>query len=136
MIGRQRALVFGGRTFNDRGAVFNRLDALHKLHPIGLLIHGACPNWVERLTGKVIWSADMLAEEWAKAHEIPYCGWPAKWKTGTLGRGEGPARNQLMLDKTRPTIGVEFPGGTGTRDMRTRLEKAGVRVVYDRDVLI
>jgi hypothetical protein len=130
----QRALVYGGRTLNDRLLVFNRMDAIHALLPLELVIHGACPNRVDFL-GEVVWSADMLAEEWAKVREIPYCGWPAKWKTGILRSAEGPVRNQLMLDKARPTIAVEFPGGTGTRDMRARLEKAGVRV-YDRDVLI
>lgn len=124
--GFQRVLVYGGRKFNDRSAVFNSLDALHKKRPIGLIVHGACSNRRDKVTGKLIWSADMLGQEWAIFREIPYCGWPAKWKTGRLGRGEGHARNQLMLDKTRPSLGVEFPGNEGTQDMRARLKKAGL----------
>lgn len=124
----QRVLVYGSRKLDNRALVFNTLDLLHRTDPIGLLIHGACPNTRDFLTGTEMWSADMLAEAWAKAREIPYCGWPAKWHTGTRGRGEGPARNQNMLERTRPTMGVEFPGGAGTLDMRGRLEKAGIPI--------
>jgi hypothetical protein len=123
-----RALVYGSRVFNNRSAVFNFLDRLHRSEPIGLLIHGACKNRLDPETRTVIWSADMLAEEWAKSREIPYCGWPAQWRTGTRGRGEGMIRNQRMLEKTRPTLGVEFPGGSGTQDMRERLQKAGIPI--------
>jgi hypothetical protein len=120
----QRVLVYGSRTLNNRALVFNALDLLHCSNPIGLLVHGACPN--RDRTGTLIWSADMLAEAWAKAREIPYCGWPAQWSV--LGRAAGPIRNQEMLNKTRPTRGVEFPGRTGTQDMRARLQKAGVPI--------
>lgn len=124
----ERVLVYGGRAFNNRRAVFDTLDRLHQLRPIGLLIHGACHNRRDPVTRATIWSADLLAEEWAKYREIPYCGWPARWKTGTRRRGEGMVRNQLMLVKTKPTRGVEFPGHEGTRDMRERLTGAGIPI--------
>ncbi len=120
-------MAFGGRRLNDLAFVFAKLDAVHARTPIGLLIHGACPNSKDK-HGNVIWSADLLAEEWAKSREIPYCGWPAKWRTGGRRKAEGPIRNQVMLDKTRPTLGVEFPGRNGTADMRKRLENAGIPV--------
>lgn len=123
-----RVLVFGGRTFNDRRAVFEKLDGIHSVTPIGLIIHGACPNRKDS-AGTTIWSADMLAEEWAKSREVPYVGWPAKWRTGRLGKGEGHARNEVMHVKTRPTLGCGFPGGPGSADMRSRLERAGIHVV-------
>lgn len=124
----ERVLVYGGRRFNDRKFVFDRLDAIHARSPIELLIHGACPNDLDEHGNVVAYSADMLAEEWAKSREIPYIGWPARWRTGKRGKGEGPLRNQRMLDKTRPTMGCEFFGGTGTADMRRRLKRARLPV--------
>lgn len=83
-------LAFGGRRLNNRELVFRKLDAVHAKNPITLLIHGACPNYRGE-DGIVIWSADMLAQAWAQSREVTYCGQPAKWRTGTLGKGEGPS---------------------------------------------
>lgn len=40
----RRVLVYGSRKLNQRAAVFNFLDSLHRSDPIGLIITGACPN--------------------------------------------------------------------------------------------
>lgn len=121
-------LAFGGRRLNDKLLVFRKLDQIHAERGIALLGHGACPNLIQ-LDFTVIYSADFLAEEWAKSREISYRGWPAKWRTGHHGRAEGPMRNQRMLTELRPTLGVEFPGGAGTADMRKRLKLAGIEIV-------
>ena len=108
--------------------MFEKLDAIHAESPIGLIVHGACRNTLDQDGNVIAWSADLLAEEWAKSREIPYAGFPARWRTGTLGKGEGMARNQRMLEKARPTLGCEFPGGNGTADMRRRLRQAGIDI--------
>ena len=124
-----RVLVYGGRTYNNRRAVFTYLDFLHdQQYPITFLIHGACHNRRDKVTQRLIWSADLLAQEWALYREIPYTGLPAKWQTGGHGKREGMLRNQLMLDKWRPERGIEFPGRTGTADMHDRLTLAGVPI--------
>lgn len=109
-----RILVCGGRDYTNRNRVFSVLDSAVIKLGLDVVIHGACRN------------ADLIAEEWAKWREIAYIGCPAKWKTG--GNGAGPARNQRMLDEFKPMIVIAFPGGTGTADMVSRAEKAGLVV--------
>lgn len=123
-------LVSGGRAYNDRKTVFATLDRIHAEKVIAGILHGACPN--RKVNGKTIWSADMLAQAWALDREIAYCGVPAKWKTGKLGKGEGPARNQIMAD-AQPHYAVFFPGGTGTADMLKRVEAHNIpyEIVYE-----
>lgn len=136
-----RVLVFGGRTFGDpdygrnpdwaaqREQVFQYLDHLHARRVIALVIEGGARG------------ADRCAREWAIAHGVAYTTYDAAWDDLTApgavvrmrnGRkynaAAGAARNQRMLDEGKPTAGVAFPGGTGTADMRSRLEAAGVGV--------
>lgn len=54
---------------------------------------------------------------------------PADWETH--GKAAGHIRNQQMLD-SGVDLAVQFPGGRGTEDMRTRLNKAGVKVIEYR----
>lgn len=114
-------LVSGGRALNDRRLVYSNLDRVHAEKGIDCIMHGACPNSKNRETGEVIWSADMLAESWAKRNEISYFGVPAKWNTGKVGGPrEGPIRNQRMVD-TVPHYAVIFPGDRGTKDTLERV---------------
>lgn len=112
--------VTGGRDFEDKTTVWGVLDAIHTQRGIELLIHGAC-----HLGG-----ADILAEDWAKAREVPYMGIPAKFKTGSKGKAEGQLRNQRMLDSTKPDVLIAFPGGAGTAGCAEYATRTRLKVVY------
>lgn len=76
--------------------------------PFTLVVHGDCIG------------ADKLGGEWAEARDIP-C------KAYKIEAGEtGFTRNQRMLDESCPDVGVWFPGGNGTSDMRERCTRRGV----------
>jgi hypothetical protein len=64
---------------------------------------------------------------WAKQFGIQTLAFPADWKTH--GKAAGFIRNQRMLDEGKPDLVLGFPGGSGTADMCSRAERAGVRVV-------
>lgn len=62
-----------------------------------IIVHGNCPD-----------SPDMIANRWADFHEIPCLRWPARWRKGDAGRGEGPIRNRRM---TLWTSQFDVPSG-------------------------
>lgn len=70
--------------------------------------------------------ADRWAGIWAERRGYKCAVELAYWKRH--GKGAGPVRNQLMLDKYAPTHAVAFPGGRGTADMVVRLREAGVEI--------
>ncbi|MDO9252617.1 MAG: DUF2493 domain-containing protein [Hydrogenophaga sp.] len=110
-----RIIVCGGRDFEHKADVFAALDRLHGQRPVSLLIHGAAPG------------ADLLAEDWARAREIPYFGVPAKWTVD--GKAAGPMRNAAMA-ALKPTaeLLVAFPGGRGTANMIDAAETMDIKV--------
>lgn len=108
-------LVCGGRHYDDQERVFEILDQQHACHRIGLVVHGAADG------------ADTLAERWAKKRQVMYLGVPAPW--ALLGRSAGPRRNSYMLAKSKPDLVIAFPGQTGTLDMVSKAEQAGVAVL-------
>jgi hypothetical protein len=113
---RPRVLVCGGRDFNELGAVWGQLDAIHALDgPIAAIIQGG---------GK---GADYLAASWADFNGVPDIDFLADWHKH--GRAAGPIRNQQMLDEGKPDLVVAFPGGRGTADMVRRAKVAGIRVI-------
>ncbi|PWC69085.1 hypothetical protein TSH7_01165 [Azospirillum sp. TSH7] len=116
-----RVLVCGGRDFQDHKAVFAELDRLNEARGVDLVIHGAC---VQR---GMLSGADRWAEEWAKARETPYLGFPARWNAE--GNAAGPKRNARMLERCKPHVVVAFPGGRGTRGMAKLARDAGVEVI-------
>lgn len=105
-------LVTGGRYFNLKDVVNDVLSAIHSKHGIAELHEGGA-------TG-----ADELCKLWALAHNIPVFTHEADWKT--FGNNAGSMRNSRMLRNSNPDLGVSFPGGSGTRDMRQKLIKASV----------
>ncbi len=107
-----RVLVCGGRTFDDRPMLLRVMDRIHATREITTIIHGAARG------------ADLLAGAWAVMRRVPVQEFPADWNRH--GKAAGPIRNQRMLDEGKPDLVVGFPGGTGTRDMLTRAERAGV----------
>jgi predicted Rossmann-fold nucleotide-binding protein len=111
-----RVVVTGGRTFNNRAVVNNLLDTVHQsFGPITTIISGHASG------------ADGLAEQWARANNVPIKPYTAEWKR--YGRRAGPIRNQRMLDEGRPHTVVAFPGGKGTADMVRRALAAGLPVI-------
>lgn len=112
-----RALVTGGRWWQQRERTFAFLDSIHEISPIRLLIHGDA-------TG-----ADTLCKEWAESRGIPTEAHPvtkADWRK--YGKAAGCLRNQAMLDQN-PDILIAFPGGSGTKDMLTRAKKTSLQIV-------
>lgn len=108
----KRVLVTGGRYFNLADEVHRILFSIHAKHGIEEVGEG----WA---TG-----ADELCRLWALSHGIPVASFEANWKT--FGGRAGMMRNSHMLRVFKPTLGVAFPGGNGTRDMRTKLIAAGI----------
>lgn len=75
--------------------------------------------------------ADTIGMDFAVVNWTGYAGFPADWETH--GKAAGYIRNQQMLD-SGIDLAIQFPGGKGTADMRSRLDKAGVRVIeYKED---
>ncbi len=110
-----RVLVCGGRDFADFPMLSRVLDALHAEFAFSSLIHGGA-------TG-----ADQFSGRWARQCGVKVTVFPANWKQ--YGLAAGAKRNQQMLDEGAPALVVAFPGGAGTRDMKQRARRAGVKVI-------
>lgn len=116
--------VTGGRDYRPNVAEEAKFAKLWRELGGIRLRHGACCDRNGSLTGVDAW-----AEKWAVRNEIRYEGFPAMWKTGTRGKGEGPIRNRLMA-RTLPRPGalIVFQGGTGTADCVKAFEAASIPV--------
>lgn len=127
-----RCVVYGGRDFKGRDELFAFLDEIDRTEVIDEIIEG-------EMTG-----ADRLARAWAESRGVPFHPFPADWdnitRPGAVVRrnragklydaAAGPFRNQRMIDEGFPDLAVECPGGDGTKDMRGRLESAGIPIRY------
>ena len=112
-----KVLVCGGRAFDDYAMIIRVLDRIHAMPVngvagISLVIHGDANG------------ADRFGGAWAVLRRVSAQPFPARWQAE--GNAAGPLRNQRMLDEGKPSLVVGFPGGTGTRDMLNRAERAGV----------
>lgn len=116
---RHRLIVYGGRPFHDAAFLNATLSRVLAKHEIECVIEGECPTRV---------NADKLARRWAGANGILVVACPVDRALDGPWPGAGPRRNARMLAEHRPTAGVEFPGGRGTKDMGRRLREAGVGV--------
>lgn len=126
-----RALVCGGRGFDDEQFLFGALDLLHAGVKITCVIEGDAPG------------ADRLAGKWAKARGIALEEYRPDWLDITADDAviryrpdgtpydalAGIRRNTRMLDEGRPDFVVAFPGGTGTRNMIDQAKKRGLEIV-------
>lgn len=110
-----KALVCGGRDYDDRDTLFILLDRIHRQRHISIIVHGNASG------------ADKLAGEWAHFRGRECIYYPADWKRH--GRAAGPIRNQRMLEAEKPDFVVAFPGGPGTADMKRRATEAGIEVI-------
>lgn len=110
-----KALICGGRYYDDRDTVFRFLDLLHAEYSFSALIEGGASG------------ADELGRDWARARSVPVETYSADW--ATHGRAAGPIRNAQMLSDGKPDVVVAFPGGKGTADMLRKAQDAGLRTV-------
>lgn len=116
-----KVLVCGGRAYGDVNRVYTVLEEVHAERGITCVIHGAASG------------ADLLAERWAKAAQVPYRGYPAQWRR--FGQGAGPRRNCLMLAEehvncpAKVGLVVAFPGGAGTAHMVGLARAEGIEVL-------
>jgi hypothetical protein len=108
-------LVCGGRDYADAKGLGTVLDAMHKVMPFSMLIHGAARG------------ADSLAASWADSRGIPTLPFPADWQAH--GKSAGPRRNERMLRMGKPDKVIAFPGGRGTAHMVRIAQEAGVQVI-------
>lgn len=100
-----------------------KLDALHAEHSFTVVING---GQVSR-DRDVLYGADHQVAVWAQSRGLPVLFFYANW-TGE-GKAAGPIRNQRMIEEGCPELGVEFPGRNGTKNMRGKLDRAGIRVI-------
>jgi hypothetical protein len=110
-----RAVVFGGRDYQDRVRLFYELDRIGELFDISCVISGMAAG------------ADSLAISWASKWDLQVVLFPADWKKH--GGSAGAIRNQQMIDEGKPDLAVAFPGGNGTADMLRRCKKASIRTI-------
>lgn len=116
-----KAIVCGGRDFNNYEAVADALSMVAKVYNITTIVQGGARG------------ADLLARKWAVDKGIPFEQYDAEWDK--YGKTAGLIRNQQMLDESGATIVVAFPGGNGTYDMVTRARRTeGVTIVNIVDV--
>lgn len=127
----ERVLVCGGRFFNDRDFIWNKLIELDAEHgPFKVVIHGCA-------TG-----ADQEGMGWAQACGRLHAPFKAAWRdishpNAVIRQGAGylydalagHRRNQRMIDEGRPELVIAFPGGTGTADMVKRAKAADIPVI-------
>lgn len=129
-------VVFGGRDFNRRSVVFARLDKFHEKYNFEKVVAGGAT------------CVDTYAIEWAKSRGVKYKEEPAAWtdmsdpclrRTGKHGEYNalaGSKRNQSMINKHKPQFAVEFPGGSGTKDMSKRVKVAMVFGIVDKHIIV
>lgn len=107
---KKTVVVTGSRNFGvHKREQFEELHAvLDALKPyLRCIVHGAYRT-----------GADKLADDWAKANDIPVIQEHADWKMH--GRGAGPKRNERMLRTHRPDMVLAFfaigEGNKGTQN--------------------
>jgi hypothetical protein len=126
-VGRVRVLVCGGRNYANREAVFSCLNSLPRLGLV--VIQGGAQG------------ADFWARRWSEEAGVAMIEERARWrdlshpqavvmrnKYGKYDASAGHRRNEVMLREHRPELVLAFPGGSGTTDMVTLADSAGIRV--------
>jgi len=112
-----KILIYGGRDYADWEGAFKALDLLksrieQRGDRIAEVIEGGAKG------------ADRLGREWAQAHGISVITFNADWNR--FGKSAGSIRNRQQFEEGQPNLCVEFPGGPGTRNMRSILTENGV----------
>jgi hypothetical protein len=130
---RRVIVVFGGRHYPYRYAVWNQLlNIMEGVSPEQVMIrHGACRTGTDNHARAFCasWKSSGLIED-----PVP-ADWDDISAPGAVIRRHGNGslfnaragidRNGLMLEREpKPTHALGTPGGTGTADMRRRIERA------------
>lgn len=103
-------LVTGSRTFCEATPEKTRDEYMAERVALGFALDWIRPTKIIHGGAK---GADRWAKIWADKRGVPCHIESADW---SKGRGEGPARNQRMVDM-RPDMGCAFPSsGPGTAD--------------------
>lgn len=131
-----RVLIYGGRDFARKDNTWDREvfdDAWAFLNHLALTVFPRTEedeygNYLPAITvisggGQ---GADQIGEDFGVVNWTGLEIYKPDWDK--YGKGAGPIRNQQMLD-SGVDLAIQFPGGKGTADMRSRLDKAGVRVI-------
>lgn len=117
----KRVLVTGGRKFALPDEVHRALHPIHARFGIAELGHGDADG------------LDTLAKLWALSFGIVTVEYDiAQVEWDVWGNRAGNMRNSRMLRHFKPDMGVAFPGGSGTADMRTKLLDAGIPTMVGR----
>lgn len=116
----KRALVCGGRTYND-GATIGRV--LDSLDPSSIIEGGAVgADWLSRL-----WSLQCGVA----SSDDTYAPRPEDVRRWGHARART-MRNARMLTEGKPDFVLAFPDGRGTEDMVSKAKAAGVPVLRVR----
>jgi hypothetical protein len=118
-VGGERVCITGGRDYEDKDTVFQRLN-LHKS------VFGIKEIGFGCATG-----ADDHALEWAKEYEVSYKRYVADWDG--IGVMAGCIRNTVMLEHFEPVRLFVFPGGTGTTDCARKARKRHIERIFIGD---
>ena len=131
-------IVTGARSGARQADVSRALDAWNATRPVGVLIHGDCPDRHRGIGGALVavvcrlelrgafsrgLAVDACADRWAaEAPGVVPHRMPASWEVH--GKAAGPIRNRRMAkelaryrDAGRNVAVLAFPGGDGTADM-------------------
>jgi hypothetical protein len=116
------ALVYGGRDYDDPGAVQTAISCLQPDEIVSGCARGA----------------DQMGEAAAYTSDIAITRFPADW---SKGKHAGFARNAAMVDylvwrrETGHTVyGIVFPGGNGTAHTTSLLIANGIMVIDGEEI--
>lgn len=113
-----KILVTGSRSFVDKDIVYAVLETnrVSISMPI-ILVHGGCDVGV-----------DEIADSWANFSNVKKEIYKADWDR--YGKGAGPIRNKLMVEKSKPDVAIAFWDGksTGTRNCIEECLNHGVNI--------
>ena len=116
-----RVLFYGGRDFHDQHKAFKCLDKIHNKIGITCIIQGEARG------------ADTIGKRWAELNNIPHEDYPANW--ASYGRRAGYIRNKQMRDDGKPDLGIECPGGVGTKMMNNLLTEKSIPILTLEDII-
>lgn len=119
-----RVLVCGGRDYADIYKMHKELFALRVKSDPGIDHATSSKSNLVIIEGGAR-GADALARKWAGDWGIKCITEKADWDRH--GKKAGPIRNREMM-KHKPDLVMAFPGGSGTANMISVAEEAGVPV--------
>jgi hypothetical protein len=120
-----RVVIYGGRDWDDQVRMNLVLDRLHEERRFTEVLNGGQVSrdksgaWSTGRTIRPLFGPGL------RGIRVRY--FYALW--GMHGRAAGPIRNGRMVAEGKPELGIQFPGGAGTRNMRGHLDRAKIEVI-------